>query len=205
VGNVQKLYYKWPLIARPIAKINGLVCSYFVFIISDDVLVRIVRAQITNELLKFVHLIIVIFIDRCAFVPIPGFSLQLACSPCNVVLRRVLRLYQPDQPFGPLDKVFLFIAHQRVKSPVVLFSILLFISIGNVLIALMYVLGQLLKMFISSGSLLFVPCFLLCAPSVAVTIEDELIVGADLLFLEGDEFCVSGIGVRMVLGMTSNK
>jgi hypothetical protein len=34
--------------------------------------------------------------------------------------------------------------------------------------------------------------------------EDELVVGADLLFLEGEEVFASGIGIRMVLGMTSN-
>ncbi len=41
--------------------------------------------------------------------------------------------------------------------------------------------------------------------TVAATIEDELVVGVDLLFLEGEEVCASGIGVRIVLGMTSLK
>ncbi len=40
--------------------------------------------------------------------------------------------------------------------------------------------------------------------SVAGTSEDELFVGADLLFLDGEETCASGIGVRIVLGMGSN-
>ncbi len=41
--------------------------------------------------------------------------------------------------------------------------------------------------------------------SVAATTEDELVEGADLLqFLDGEEICASGIGVRIVLGMGSN-
>jgi hypothetical protein len=36
------------------------------------------------------------------------------------------------------------------------------------------------------------------------TIEDELAVGADLLFLDGEDSGASGIGVRIVLGMGSN-
>ncbi len=45
-------------------------------------------------------------------------------------------------------------------------------------------------------------CKVFC--SVAATIEDELVEGADLLFLDGEEICASGIGVRIVLGMGSN-
>jgi hypothetical protein len=35
-----------------------------------------------------------------------------------------------------------------------------------------------------------------------MTTEDVLVVGADLLFLEGEEVRAFGIGVRMVLGIT---
>ncbi len=84
---------------------------------------------------------------------------------------------------------------------------MLFIRIGNVLVALMYVFGQLLEMFISRGAFfLFLAFFcvrhVFC--SVDATTEDELVVGADLLFLDGEEICASGIGVRIVLGMGSN-
>jgi hypothetical protein len=34
--------------------------------------------------------------------------------------------------------------------------------------------------------------------------EDELVVGADLLFLDGEEIYASGTGVRIVLGMGLN-
>ncbi len=54
-GNAQKLYLKWSLTARRIAKVNAFVCSNFVLIISDDVLVREVRAYIVNKLFKLVH------------------------------------------------------------------------------------------------------------------------------------------------------
>jgi hypothetical protein len=81
VGNVQKLYLKWPLTARSIAKFNVLVCSYSVLIIADDVLVRIVRADVVDKLFELVHRIIVILLlDRCSFVPIsPVLHLQ-ACQ-----------------------------------------------------------------------------------------------------------------------------
>jgi hypothetical protein len=70
-GNAQKLYLKWPLTARPIAKFNVLVCSYSVLIIADDVLVRIIRTDVINKLFKFIHSLIIVFSDRRAFVPIP--------------------------------------------------------------------------------------------------------------------------------------
>jgi hypothetical protein len=125
------------------------VCSYSVLIIADDVLVRIVRADVINKLFKFVHSLIVIFSDCCAFVPIPCFTCKFASSPRDVVLRRVVRLYQTDQSLGPLNRVLLLVAQQRIKCPVILFCVMLFIRIGNVLVILMYVFGQLLEMFIS--------------------------------------------------------
>jgi hypothetical protein len=54
-GNAQKLYLKWSLTARPIAEFNVLICSHSVLIISDDALVRVVRAYIVNTLFKLVH------------------------------------------------------------------------------------------------------------------------------------------------------
>ncbi len=39
--------------------------------------------------------------------------------------------------------------------------------------------------------------------SVSVTIEDAPVVGADLLFLEGEFVCALGIGSKMVFGMVS--
>ncbi len=87
---------------------------------------------------------------------------------------------------------------------------MLFIRIGNVIVALMYVLGQLLEMFIGREGLLFalyfpLSCIRQVFCSVDATMEDELVVGADLLFLDGEEICASGIGVRIVLGVGSNK
>ena len=80
-GNAQRLYLKWSLTARPIAKFNVLVCSYFVLIIPDDVLVRVVRADVINKLFKFKYSFIVVFLTRCAFVPhLPACALSYGYS-----------------------------------------------------------------------------------------------------------------------------
>jgi len=148
-GNAQRLYLKWSLTARPIAKFNVLVCSYFVLIIPDDVLVRVVRADVINKLFKFKYSLIIVFLARCAFVPISCFTCQLVRSPMDIVLRWVVGFYQADQSLGSPYHVLLFATQKRIECLVVLFCIMLFIGVGNVLVALMYVLGQLLEMFIS--------------------------------------------------------
>jgi hypothetical protein len=116
VRNVHKLYLKWPLTARPIAKFNVLVCSYFVLIITDDVLVRIVCADVINKLFKFKYSLTVVFPDRCAFIPIPRFTCELVHSPQNVVLWRVVSFYQTDQSLGPLNHVLLLVAQGKIWS-----------------------------------------------------------------------------------------
>jgi hypothetical protein len=85
-GNAQKLYLKWSLTARPIAKFNVLVCSYSVLVIPDDVLVSIVGADVVDKLLKLVYCPIVILLDGRAYIPIPGFASKLVHSPQDVVL-----------------------------------------------------------------------------------------------------------------------
>ncbi len=73
MGFVLKLYLKWPLTTRPIVKGNVLVCADSVLIISDDVLVSVVRLEVINELLELERRIIIVLPNRCSFVNVPGF------------------------------------------------------------------------------------------------------------------------------------
>jgi hypothetical protein len=82
----------------------------------------------------------------------------------------------------------------------------MFIGVRNVPVALVYVLGQLLEMFISRRNVLFAfPSFGL-APGITIMVEeDELLGGADPVFLREEEVCTLGIGFRIVLGMGSKR
>jgi hypothetical protein len=81
-------------------------------------------------------------------------SFQSRASSASLAV--LLSFYQADQPLGPPDHVLLLLAQHRIEFPVIMLCVMLFIGIGNVLVALVYVFGQLLEMFIGCGDLLSV-------------------------------------------------
>jgi hypothetical protein len=98
-GNDQKLYLNGPLTARPIAKVNVLVCANPVLTKANNVLVRVVAAYVLNELLQIKYRVFIVLLDSRAMetmnifvrinVPITRFLSQFMCPPFGIILGRV--------------------------------------------------------------------------------------------------------------------
>ena len=143
-----------PLTARPIAKVNDRVCTNSVLIITKNVHVSIVSADIVDKLFKIKNCVLIVLFDRCsvktmntggatALVVTTRVLSQLVRSPFDIVPRGITRFYEPDQFLRSRNLTFLLLT--RIKGTVVLFSIFMLIGVGNVLVALMYFLCQLLE------------------------------------------------------------
>ncbi len=69
---------------RPIAKVYVLVCTNSVLIIANNVLVRVARAYVLDELLKIKHRIFIVLPNGSAI------ETMNTCGPANVPITRFL-------------------------------------------------------------------------------------------------------------------
>jgi hypothetical protein len=132
-------------------------------------LVCTVSANVIHELpqlknCKFVVLFDCRFHIKCCMSSV--LVLQLSSSPLEISFRRGLICYQGDQQLGLLDKTLLLRAQLSIKCSIVLLCVFMLIGVCDLPVFLVNVLGDSLKVGVSSLRFLFATGLSLLLPFI---------------------------------------